>query len=128
HNNHWDTSATRDETSRTISSTTTTESPKFVRQLEMMNKNFLEMMRQIQSVKSVSPKCETYGDPHSFTKCPAIGSYTQNAAYATTGADITISQEKSQKPGKNEHETERVHKSREFIKLGSTKVNKVNLG
>nr|GFC19342.1 reverse transcriptase domain-containing protein [Tanacetum cinerariifolium] len=27
HHNHWDTSATRDETSRTISFTTTTESP-----------------------------------------------------------------------------------------------------
>ncbi|GJS70591.1 hypothetical protein Tco_0703432 [Tanacetum coccineum] len=27
HHNHWDTSATRDETSRTISSTSTTESP-----------------------------------------------------------------------------------------------------
>ncbi|GKA55905.1 reverse transcriptase domain-containing protein, partial [Tanacetum coccineum] len=52
HHNHWDTSATRDETSRTISSTTTTESPEVVRQLEMMNKNFLDMMRQIQSVKS----------------------------------------------------------------------------
>ncbi|GKD50406.1 reverse transcriptase domain-containing protein [Tanacetum coccineum] len=31
HHNHWDTSATRDETSRNISSTTTTESPKVVR-------------------------------------------------------------------------------------------------
>ncbi|GKC52740.1 reverse transcriptase domain-containing protein [Tanacetum coccineum] len=40
HHNHWDTLATRDETSRTISSTTTIESPEVVRQLEMMNKNF----------------------------------------------------------------------------------------
>ncbi|GKB30433.1 hypothetical protein Tco_0869834 [Tanacetum coccineum] len=55
HHNHWDTSATRYETSRNISSTTTIESPEVVRQLEMMNKNFLEMMRQIQSVKSVRP-------------------------------------------------------------------------
>ncbi|GJY66367.1 hypothetical protein Tco_0468605 [Tanacetum coccineum] len=51
----------------------------------MMNKNFLDMMRQIQSVKSVSPKCETCGDPHSFTECPAVDGYTQEAAYATTG-------------------------------------------
>ncbi|GJY63497.1 reverse transcriptase domain-containing protein [Tanacetum coccineum] len=86
HHNHWDTSATRDETSRTISSTTTTESPEVVRQLEMMNKNFLDMMRQIQSVKSVSPKCETCGGPHSFTECPAVDGYTQEAAYATTGS------------------------------------------
>ncbi|GKC32885.1 reverse transcriptase domain-containing protein [Tanacetum coccineum] len=84
HHNHWDTSATRDETSRTISSTTTTESPEVVRQLEMMNKNFLDMMRQIQSVKSANTKCETCGGPHSFTECPAVGGYTQEAAYATT--------------------------------------------
>ncbi|GJR52043.1 hypothetical protein Tco_1402564 [Tanacetum coccineum] len=81
-----DTSATRDETSRTISSSTTTESPEVVRQLEMMNKNFLDMMRQIQSVKFVSPKCETCGGPHSFIECPAVDGYTQEAAYATTGS------------------------------------------
>nr|GFB79736.1 reverse transcriptase domain-containing protein [Tanacetum cinerariifolium] len=74
HHNHWDTSANRDETSRTISSTTTTtESPEVVRQLEMMNKNFQDMMKQIQSLKSVNLKCETCGSPHSFTECPAVG-------------------------------------------------------
>ncbi|GJU40456.1 reverse transcriptase domain-containing protein [Tanacetum coccineum] len=86
HHNHWDTSATRDETSRNISSTTTTESPKVVRQLEMMNKNFVEMMRQIQTVKFVDMKCETCGGPHSFTECPAVDGYTQEAVYATTGS------------------------------------------
>ncbi|GJX70633.1 hypothetical protein Tco_0307804 [Tanacetum coccineum] len=50
-----------------------------------MNKNFIEMMRQIQSVKSIDTKCETCGGPHSFTKCPAADGYTQEAAYATTG-------------------------------------------
>ncbi|GKA32230.1 reverse transcriptase domain-containing protein [Tanacetum coccineum] len=76
HHNHWDTLATRDETSRNISSTTTTEIPEVVRQLEMMNKNFVEMMRQIQTIKSVDTKCETCGGPHSFTECPAIDGYT----------------------------------------------------
>ncbi|GKB63578.1 hypothetical protein Tco_0919764 [Tanacetum coccineum] len=77
--------ATTDKTSRNISSTTSTESPEVVRQLELKNKNFVEMMRQIQSVKSVNPKCENYGGPHSFTKCPAADGYTQADAYATTG-------------------------------------------
>ncbi|GJZ85338.1 reverse transcriptase domain-containing protein [Tanacetum coccineum] len=85
HHNHWDTSATRDETSRNISSTTTTESPEVVRQLEMMNKNFVEMMKQMQTVKYVDTKCETCGGPHSFTECLAVSGYTQEAAYATTG-------------------------------------------
>nr|GEW39308.1 hypothetical protein [Tanacetum cinerariifolium] len=85
HHNHWDTSATRDETSRTISSTTTTESPEVVRHLEMMNKNFQDMMKQIQSVKSMNPKLETCGGPHSFTECLAVGGYTQETAYATMG-------------------------------------------
>ncbi|GJS37978.1 reverse transcriptase domain-containing protein [Tanacetum coccineum] len=90
HHNHWDTSATRDEMSRNVSSTTTTESPEVVRQLEMTNKNFVETMRQIQTVKSVETKCETCGGPHSFTECPAIGGYTQEAAYATTGSTAHI--------------------------------------
>ncbi|GJT36101.1 reverse transcriptase domain-containing protein [Tanacetum coccineum] len=85
HHNHWDIYATRDETSKNISSTTTTESPEVVRQLLLMNKNFVEMMRQIQTVKSVDTKCETCGGPHSFTECPAVGGYTQEAVYATTG-------------------------------------------
>ncbi|GJX96899.1 reverse transcriptase domain-containing protein [Tanacetum coccineum] len=84
HHNHWDTLVTRDETSRNISSTTSTESLEVVRQLEFMNKNFLEMMRQIQSVKSVDTKYETCGGPHSFTECPAVSGYTKNSAYATT--------------------------------------------
>nr|GEW03761.1 reverse transcriptase domain-containing protein [Tanacetum cinerariifolium] len=85
HHNHWDTSAIRDETSRNISSTSTTKSPEVVRQLEMINKNFLETMRQIQTVKSVDTKCETCGGPHSFTESPAVSGYTQETSYATTG-------------------------------------------
>nr|GEV17702.1 reverse transcriptase domain-containing protein [Tanacetum cinerariifolium]GEV18161.1 reverse transcriptase domain-containing protein [Tanacetum cinerariifolium] len=66
HHNHWDTLAILDETSRNISSTSTTESPEVVQKLEMMNKNFLEMMRQFQTVKTVNTKCKTCGGPHSF--------------------------------------------------------------
>nr|GEU41681.1 DNA-directed DNA polymerase [Tanacetum cinerariifolium] len=85
HHNHRDTSAIQDETSRNISSTSTTESPKVVRQLEMMNKIFSKMMRQFQTVKGVDTKCETCGGPHSFTECPTVDGYTQETAYATTG-------------------------------------------
>nr|GFA47553.1 reverse transcriptase domain-containing protein [Tanacetum cinerariifolium] len=85
HHNHYDTSTIQDETSRNISSTSTAGSPEVVRQLEMMNKNFSEMMRQFQTVKVVDTKCETCGGPHSFTKCLAVGGYTQETAYATMG-------------------------------------------
>ncbi|GJU02408.1 hypothetical protein Tco_1112746 [Tanacetum coccineum] len=57
HHNYWDTSTTQDETSRTISSTT--ESPEVVRQLEMMNKIFLDMMRQIQIAQICDPNART---------------------------------------------------------------------
>nr|GEV70147.1 reverse transcriptase domain-containing protein [Tanacetum cinerariifolium] len=90
HYNHWDTSATRDETSRTISSTTTTKSLEVVRQLEMTNKNFQDMMKQIQYVKYVNLKCETCGGPHSFIEYPTISSYIQEAAYATTVNQINV--------------------------------------
>nr|GEV29117.1 hypothetical protein [Tanacetum cinerariifolium] len=85
HHIHWDTFAIRDETSRNISSTSTTESPEVVRQLGKMNKNFSKMMRQFQTIKAVDTKCKTCGGPHSFTECPAVGGYTQETAYANTG-------------------------------------------
>nr|GFA17583.1 reverse transcriptase domain-containing protein [Tanacetum cinerariifolium] len=33
----------------------------------------------------IDMKCETSGSPYSFTKCLAVGGYTQETAYATTG-------------------------------------------
>nr|GEY89257.1 reverse transcriptase domain-containing protein [Tanacetum cinerariifolium] len=36
-------------------------------------------------VKAVDMKCETCGGPYSFTECPAVGGYTQETSYATTG-------------------------------------------
>nr|GEZ05377.1 DNA-directed DNA polymerase [Tanacetum cinerariifolium] len=39
-------------------------------------------------VKTIDTKCETCGGPHSFTECPAIGGYTQETAYATTGSSL----------------------------------------
>ncbi|GJZ97035.1 reverse transcriptase domain-containing protein [Tanacetum coccineum] len=135
HHNHWDTSATRDETSRNISSTTSTstESPEVVRQLEMMNKNFVEMMRHIQMIKSVDTKCKTCGGPHSFTECPAADGYTQEVAYATTG-DVkaittrsgvayngpTIPPTPSSLPKEVERETEVTKDKVQNTSLGST--------
>nr|GEU74298.1 reverse transcriptase domain-containing protein [Tanacetum cinerariifolium] len=80
-----DTSAVRGETSRNISSASTTKSSEVVRQLEMMNKNFSDTTRQFQTIKAVDTKCETCGGPHSFTECPAVGGYTQETVYAITG-------------------------------------------
>ncbi|GKE24466.1 reverse transcriptase domain-containing protein [Tanacetum coccineum] len=133
HQNHWDTPANRDETSRNISSTTTTESLKVVRQLEMMNKNFVEMMRQIQTIKSVDKKCETCGGPHSFTECPAADGYTQEAAYATMGDVKAITTRSgvaydgpmipptpSPPPKEVEHETEVTKDKVQNTSLGST--------
>ncbi|GJY49287.1 DNA-directed DNA polymerase [Tanacetum coccineum] len=59
----------------------------------MMNKNFVEMMRQIQTIKSVDTKCETYGGPHSFTEYPTGDGYTQEAAYAITELTLRVDDE-----------------------------------
>nr|GEW64539.1 reverse transcriptase domain-containing protein [Tanacetum cinerariifolium] len=53
-----------------------------------MNTKFLEMMRQIQMVKAIDTKYETYGGPHSFTECPAVGGYIEEIAYGTTDDDV----------------------------------------
>nr|GEV67579.1 DNA-directed DNA polymerase [Tanacetum cinerariifolium] len=66
HHNHWDTSVIQDETSRNISSASTTE--------------------------TVDTKCETCGGPYSFTECPAVGGYSQETTYATTGRGNNFNQ------------------------------------
>nr|GEY81149.1 reverse transcriptase domain-containing protein [Tanacetum cinerariifolium] len=86
HHNHCGTSVIRDETSRNISSTSTTESPEVLRQLEMMNKIFFIDDETISNGQNCDTKCETCGGPHSFTECPVIGCYTQETAYATSGS------------------------------------------
>nr|GEV05812.1 reverse transcriptase domain-containing protein [Tanacetum cinerariifolium] len=43
------------------------------------------MQKTPKEFKSVDTKCETCGGPHSYTECPAVDGYTQEAAYATTG-------------------------------------------
>nr|GEX39224.1 hypothetical protein [Tanacetum cinerariifolium] len=43
----------------------------------------VKMYRSNQQVNSVTPSCETCGDPHSYYECQAVGGYTQDV-YATT--------------------------------------------
>nr|GEZ87203.1 reverse transcriptase domain-containing protein [Tanacetum cinerariifolium] len=49
-----------------------------------------ETSRNISSTSTESP--ETCGGPHSFTECPAVGGYTQETAYATTGRGNNFNQ------------------------------------
>ncbi|GJS59322.1 reverse transcriptase domain-containing protein [Tanacetum coccineum] len=121
HHNHWDTSATRNETSRNISSTSTTENPEVVRQLEMMNKNFVEMMKQMQKIKSVDTKCKTCGGPHSFTECPAVGGYTQEAIGNRYLMKKTKTKPKRQNRGRERKERKAKVKSKPKVKKSKSK-------
>nr|GEX83286.1 reverse transcriptase domain-containing protein [Tanacetum cinerariifolium] len=47
-----------------------------------INKNLMRVLQVNQQVKAVTPNCETYGGPHSYTDCPATVGQTQNV-YAT---------------------------------------------
>ncbi|GJW78004.1 reverse transcriptase domain-containing protein [Tanacetum coccineum] len=119
HHNHWDTSATRDETSRNISSTTTTESPKVVRQLEMMNKIFVMMMRQIQDDQSTLIRmrgdlwCNTVANPRDDMKA-----ITTRSGVAYNGP--TIPPTPSPLPKEVERETKVTKDKVQNTSLGST--------
>nr|GEW21134.1 reverse transcriptase domain-containing protein [Tanacetum cinerariifolium] len=43
-----------------------------------INKNLMRVLQVNQQVKAVTPNCETYGGPHSFSDCPATVGNTQN--------------------------------------------------
>nr|GEU68415.1 reverse transcriptase domain-containing protein [Tanacetum cinerariifolium] len=47
-----------------------------------INKNLMRVLQVNQQVKAVTPSCETYGGPHSFSDCPATVGNTQNVYVA----------------------------------------------
>nr|GEU29626.1 reverse transcriptase domain-containing protein [Tanacetum cinerariifolium] len=78
HHNDWDTSAQRTESSSSITSSSDTEIAALKAKLAEINKNLMRVLQVNQQVKVVTPNCETYGGPHSFTNCPATVGQTQN--------------------------------------------------
>ncbi|GJW68341.1 reverse transcriptase domain-containing protein, partial [Tanacetum coccineum] len=86
HHNDWDTSAQRNESS----SSNTSSNPEIASlklQMEEMNRNFTKMLQTNQQVNTVTPSCETCGCPHSYNDCLdtvgqnqnvyAVGAYNQ---------------------------------------------------
>ncbi|GJY50821.1 reverse transcriptase domain-containing protein [Tanacetum coccineum] len=77
HHNDWDTSAQRNESS----SSNTSSNPEIASlklQMEEMNRNFTRMLQTNQQVNTVTPSCETCGGPHSYNDCPATVGQNQN--------------------------------------------------
>ncbi|GJV44968.1 hypothetical protein Tco_1429504 [Tanacetum coccineum] len=69
YHNDWDTSAQRNESSSSI----TSSNPKIASlklQKEEMNRNLTRMLQTNQQVNTVTPSCETCGGPHSYNDCP----------------------------------------------------------
>ncbi|GKC77110.1 reverse transcriptase domain-containing protein [Tanacetum coccineum] len=77
HHNDWDTSAQRNESSSSITSSNT-EIASLKLQMEEINRNLTRMLQTNQQVNSVTPSCETCGGPHSYNDCPATVGQNQN--------------------------------------------------
>nr|GEU70730.1 reverse transcriptase domain-containing protein [Tanacetum cinerariifolium] len=78
HHNDWDTSAQRNESSNSITSSSDTEIVALKAEIAEINKNLMRVLQVNQQVKAVTPNCETCGGPHSFNDCPATVGNTQN--------------------------------------------------
>ncbi|GJT89968.1 reverse transcriptase domain-containing protein [Tanacetum coccineum] len=77
HHNDWDTSAQRNESSSSITSSNP-EIASLKLQMEEMNRNLTRMLQTNQQVNTVTPSCETCGGPHSYNDCPATVGQNQN--------------------------------------------------
>nr|GEV59326.1 reverse transcriptase domain-containing protein [Tanacetum cinerariifolium] len=78
HNNDWDTSAQRSESSSSITSSFDTEIAALKAEMAEINKNPMRVIQVNQQVKAVTPNYETCSGPHSFNDCPATVGNTQN--------------------------------------------------
>nr|GEW97841.1 reverse transcriptase domain-containing protein [Tanacetum cinerariifolium] len=88
HYNDWDSSAQRNESSSSSTSSSDTEITSLKAEMAEINKNLIRVLQVNQQMKAVTPNCETFGGPHSFTNCPDTVGQTQNvyAAGAYQGA------------------------------------------
>nr|GEU69720.1 reverse transcriptase domain-containing protein [Tanacetum cinerariifolium] len=82
HHNDWDTSAQRSESSSSITSSSDTEIAALKAEMAKINKNLMRVIQVNQQVKAVTPNCETYGGPHSYSDCPTTVGQTQNVYVA----------------------------------------------
>nr|GEV34496.1 DNA-directed DNA polymerase [Tanacetum cinerariifolium] len=78
HHSDWDTSVQRNESSSSITSSFDTEIAVLKAKMAKINKNLMRVLQVNQQVKAVTPTCETYGGPHSFSDYPATVGQTQN--------------------------------------------------
>nr|GEZ81760.1 reverse transcriptase domain-containing protein [Tanacetum cinerariifolium] len=79
HNNDWDTSAQRSESSSSITSSFDPEIVALKAEMAEINKNLMRVLHLNQQVKAITPSCETCGGPHSYNDCLATVGQTQNS-------------------------------------------------
>ncbi|GKE19521.1 hypothetical protein Tco_1427098 [Tanacetum coccineum] len=77
HHNDWDTSAQRNESSSSITSSNL-EIASLKLQMEEMNRNLTRVLQTNQQVNTVTPSCQPYSGPHSYNDCPATVGQDQN--------------------------------------------------
>nr|GEV36016.1 reverse transcriptase domain-containing protein [Tanacetum cinerariifolium] len=86
-----------------ITSSSDTEIAALKAEMVEINKNLMRVLQVNQQVKAVTPNCETYGGPHSYSDCPATVGKTQNVyaaeAYQGTLPSNTITNPKEDLKG-----------------------------
>nr|GEU97698.1 reverse transcriptase domain-containing protein [Tanacetum cinerariifolium] len=78
HNNDWDTSTQRSETSSSITSSSDPEIVALKAEMAEIIKNLMRVLQVNQQVKAVTPNYETCGGPHSYNDCPTTVGQTEN--------------------------------------------------
>ncbi|GJT00956.1 reverse transcriptase domain-containing protein [Tanacetum coccineum] len=83
HDNDWDTSAQRGESSSSITSFDL-EISALKAEMAEINKSLMRMLQTNQQAKVVTPSCETCGGPHTYNNCSATVGLTQSVYAART--------------------------------------------
>ncbi|GKA19517.1 reverse transcriptase domain-containing protein [Tanacetum coccineum] len=78
YHNDWDTSAQRNESSSSITSSSNPEIAALKLEMAEINRNLTKILQTNQQVNVVTPSCKTCGGPHSYNDYPATVGQTQN--------------------------------------------------
>nr|GEZ60833.1 reverse transcriptase domain-containing protein [Tanacetum cinerariifolium] len=78
HQNDWDTSAQRSESSSSITSSSNPEIVALKAKMVEINQNLMKVLRINHQVKAITPSYESCGGPHAYNDCSATVGQTQN--------------------------------------------------
>nr|GEY19597.1 hypothetical protein [Tanacetum cinerariifolium] len=121
HHNDWDTSAQRNESSSSNTSSSDMEITALKAEMAKINKNLVRVLQVNQQMKAVTPTSKTCDGPQSFNDCPATVGQTQNIYVAKAYQELELEQSQQGSSHEVSVSTEGVEELKRIVRIKGEK-------